>query len=194
VLTRDRGPEDWAVTFLDTVYRLPTAYSPTDLVRTNVAGGGSVRRHVAADLRAMVRAAATAGAPVKVVSAYRSYGTQVYDFAYWVRVSGLASALLGSARPGHSEHQLGTTIDVTSLGAGLPWLMWDWGTTPAGRWMRLNAWRYGFVMSYPPKGSPAKTCYRYEPWHFRYVGKEMAAAVRASGLTLREYLWRNRAP
>jgi D-alanyl-D-alanine carboxypeptidase len=116
----------------------------------------------------------------------------VYDFAYWVRVSGLASALLGSARPGHSEHQLGTTIDVTSLGAGLPWLMWDWGTTSAGRWMRLNAWRYGFVMSYPAKGSPARTCYRYEPWHFRYVGKEMAAAVRASGLTLREYLWRER--
>lgn len=192
VITRDRDPDDWAITFLDTVYRLPTMYGPRDLVRTGVAGGGSVRRLVAGDLRAMARAATAAGAPIQIVSAYRSYAAQISDFAYWVRVSGLAAALLGSARPGHSEHQLGTTIDVTSLGGGLPWHMWDWGTTPAGRWMRQNSWRYGFVMSYPAKGSPAKTCYRYEPWHFRYVGREMAAAVRASGLTLREYLWRER--
>ena len=192
VVTRDRDQGDWASTFLDTVYRLPAGYAPSDLVATRVAGGGAVRRLVVADLRAMVRDAAASGAPVQVVSAYRSYGTQVYDFAYWTRLSGLPAALLGSARPGHSEHQLGTTLDFTSLGGGLPWRLFDWGATAAGTWMRRNAWRYGFVMSYPMNGSPSKTCYRYEPWHFRYVGRDRAATIRRSGLTLREYLWRER--
>jgi D-alanyl-D-alanine carboxypeptidase len=55
--------------------------------------------------------------------------------------------------------------------------------------MAENAWRYGFVTSYP-RGSFAQTCYDYEPWHYRYVGRDLAAAIRAGGLTPREYLWR----
>jgi D-alanyl-D-alanine carboxypeptidase len=54
--------------------------------------------------------------------------------------------------------------------------------------MAANAWRYGFVMSYPA-GSFAVTGYDYEPWHYRYVGRDVAAAVRASGVPLRQYLW-----
>src|SRR4029079_7567934 len=69
------------------------------------------------------------------------------------------------------------------------WYYTDWGKTKAGAWLRANAWKYGFVMSYP-KGKSTVTCYGYEPWHFRYVGRAEAAKVRASGLTLREYLWR----
>jgi D-alanyl-D-alanine carboxypeptidase len=57
--------------------------------------------------------------------------------------------------------------------------------------MAANAWKYGFIESYPRGVSPSKTCYAYEPWHFRYVGRAEAAAVHASGLTLREWLWRN---
>jgi D-alanyl-D-alanine carboxypeptidase len=56
--------------------------------------------------------------------------------------------------------------------------------------MRDNAWKYGWVLSYPRHASPAVTCYAYEPWHFRYVGRSLAASLQASGLTLREYLWR----
>ncbi len=54
--------------------------------------------------------------------------------------------------------------------------------------MATNAWRYGFVLSYP-RGRFATVCYEYEPWHYRYLGRPMAAEVRASGLTLREWLW-----
>ena len=90
-------------------------------------------------------------------------------FAYWVRVSGYAAALRSSARAGHSEHQLGTTLDFRSYGGSAPWNYADWGTTKAGAWLRNNAWRYGFVMSYP-KGKTSVTCYAYEPWHYRYVG------------------------
>jgi len=64
-----------------------------------------------------------------------------------------------------------------------------WGDSPTGTWMAESSWRYGFVLSYP-KGGLDATCYRYEPWHFRYVGPKLAEKVHLSGLTLREYLWR----
>ena len=102
---------------------------------------------------------------------------------------GYAVALKESARAGHSEHQLGTTVDFRSYGGSAPWDYTDWATTKAGAWLKANAWKYGFVMSYP-KGKTSVTCYAYEPWHYRYVGRTARGAIRASGLTLREYLWR----
>jgi D-alanyl-D-alanine carboxypeptidase len=183
--------DQWPTTLLDTIYLLPVAYAPGDRVSTANAGlngGHTVRSLVQTDLAAMVAAARAAGAPLQVASAYRSYQGQIATFQHWVDVGGLARALRTSARPGHSEHQLGTTIDFTSLGGAAPWQYRDWGTTAAGGWMAANAWRYGFVMSYP-RGSFAQSCYEYEPWHFRYVGRETAAAVRASGMTLREAIW-----
>jgi D-alanyl-D-alanine carboxypeptidase len=135
----------------------------------------------------MRSAARAAGAPVRVVSGYRSYATQEATFNHWVQVAGYQRALRVSARPGHSEHQLGTSLDLGSLSGGEPWYG-DWGATAAGRWMAANAWRYGFVMSYP-NNAFATVCYDYEPWHWRYVGRAAAYAVRQSGLTLREWLW-----
>ena len=192
VTTAQRSYSDWAKTILDTTYRLTRSYAPTDLRSTSNAGlngGGSVRSLVITDLRAMARAARTAGARLAVQSAYRSYNTQISTFAYWTSVSSYSAALKTSARAGHSEHQLGTALDFRSYGGSAPWTYRDWGTTKAGAWLRNNAWKYGFVMSYP-KGKASVTCYSYEPWHFRYVGRATAAKVRASGLTLREYLWR----
>ena len=192
VPTAHRQYSDWARTILDTTYRLPAGYYPPGLRSTaeaGLTGGQKVRSLVIPDLRAMTRAARAAGARLAVQSAFRSYSTQVSTFAYWTRVSGRAAALKSSARAGHSEHQLGTTIDFQSYGGSAPWFYADWGKTKAGAWLRTNAWKYGFVMSYP-KNRMGVTCYAYEPWHYRYVGRKVAAAVRASGLTLREYLWR----
>ncbi len=78
-------------------------------------GGFTVRAFVIADLKAMAKAARAAGARLAVQSAYRSYSTQVSTFAYWVRVDGYTAALKGSARAGHSEHQLGTTHRLPEL-------------------------------------------------------------------------------
>ncbi|HET6771458.1 MAG TPA: D-alanyl-D-alanine carboxypeptidase family protein, partial [Actinomycetota bacterium] len=64
-----------------------------------------------------------------------------------------------------------------------------WRFEPAGVWMRENAWRFGFIESYP-LGKEAVTCYDHEPWHYRYFGRELAAEIHASGITTREYLWR----
>ena len=66
-----------------------------------------------------------------------------------MRVHGYATALKESARAGHSEHQLGTTVDFRAYGGSAPWNYSDWGTTKAGAWLKANAWKYGFVMSYP---------------------------------------------
>ena len=192
IYTAHRGYGDWARSILDPRFRLSSAYVPSDLRSTAAAGlngGLSVRGFVIADLTVMAAAARSAGARLSVVSAYRSYATQVSTFSYWVQVSGYASAVKSSARAGHSEHQLGTTLDFKSYGGSAAWNYSDWGTSAAGKWLRANAWKFGFVMSYP-KGKTAVTCYDYEPWHYRYVGRANAAAVKASGLTLREYLWR----
>jgi putative cell wall-binding protein len=191
VLTRHRTYEDWPRTLLDTILMVPSDYHPPDLVDTSTAGingGYTVRRHLGADLKAMAAAARAAGRPIQVVSAFRSYQAQKATFEHWVAVGGYDQALRTSARPGHSEHQLGTTLDVTSLGGRPPWEYADWAALPAGAWMAANAWRYGFVMSYP-RGTFSTVCYDYEPWHYRYIGRSAAAEQRASGLTLREWLW-----
>ena len=181
---------DYGLTLLDTTYSLSSSYQPAGLVQATVAGSSElVRSLIVPDLRSMVGAARAAGAPLAIASAYRSYANQVVTFRHWVNVQGSALALTSSARPGHSEHQLGTVIDFKSRGGPDPWTMADWGKqSAAGIWLAANAWKYGFVMSYP-RGLSAKTCYEYEPWHYRYVGLAAAAAIRASGLTPRQWIW-----
>jgi zinc D-Ala-D-Ala carboxypeptidase len=191
VPTAHAGYGDWHISLLDTIYHLPATYAPGDLVDSATAGlndGHAVREIIVADLRAMTADARAAGAPIALVSGFRSHAQQEKTFAYWVSIGGYAEALRTSARPGHSEHQLGTAIDVTSEGGSPPWEYTDWGATAAGAWMADNAWRYGFVMSYPT-GSFERTCYDYEPWHYRYVGRDLAAQIAGSGRTPREVLW-----
>lgn len=192
--TRYAARDDWRITLLDPTYRLPADYVPERLVSTARAGlqsGYEVRPEVVEDLRAMAEASREADAEIAVRWAYRSYGEQAGAFAYWTRQAGYERALEISARPGHSEHQLGSALDFRSADSlQAPWDYDDWGLTPAGTWMRENSWRYGFVLSYPRNMSD-ETCYAYEPWHFRYVGRELAMAVRESGHSLRRYLWEN---
>lgn len=178
----------FASTLLDTTFRLPSSYHPGDLVGTGLSGGGLIRRVALADLHAMDRAARAAGARFAVQSAFRSYTQQRSTFASWVSVSSYARALRTSARPGHSEHQLGTVLDLRSYGGGAPWRYTNWATTRPGAWLKANAWKFGWVMSYPA-GKAAVTCYSYEPWHYRYVGRTEARAIHDSGLTPRQWIW-----
>jgi D-alanyl-D-alanine carboxypeptidase len=190
VETAHEGYDDWATTLVDTYYRLPATYAPPDLASTVKAGlsaGFYVRSLVIPDLAAMAAEAKAAGAAIDVESAYRSYATQQTTFQYWVNLSGYKAALTYSARPGHSEHQLGTTLDFKSAKAGSAF-GGDWAKSPAGAWMMAHAWEYGFVLSYP-KGQTAVSCYGYEPWHYRYFGRETAAAIHDSGLVTRAWLW-----
>jgi D-alanyl-D-alanine carboxypeptidase len=182
---------DWQSTLVDTIFMVPASYAPPDLVpvsRAGLAGGDSARALLIDDLTRLAADAKGASASLAVESGYRSYENQVATFQHWVDVSGRDAALRVSARPGHSEHQLGTALDFKSAGGPAPWEVTDWATTPAGSWLAANAWHYGFVLSYPRESSD-RVCYDYEPWHFRYYGMDLAAKIHDSGETPREYLW-----
>jgi D-alanyl-D-alanine carboxypeptidase len=169
-------PSDWARTLLDTTYTLDASYIPPDLVpvgEAGIPGTGSVRSLVIDDLRALNVAAVEAGLRIVVNSAYRSYADQAATLGALKASQGTDAALAAAARPGHSEHQLGTAID---FGGGAAWLS-------------ENAWRYGFIASYPASASRAVTCYVPEEWHYRYFGRSTAAAIHDSGLSAREWLW-----
>jgi D-alanyl-D-alanine carboxypeptidase len=184
------GYKRWATTLVDTTYGLRSGYRPPDLVPVGLAGmpgNGMVRAMLVPDLRAMAHAARKAGAPLTVRSAYRSAALQRAVFAGWVAVSGQSEALRFSARAGHSEHQLGTTLDLGAEGGLAPWEQ-HFSRTKQGHWIATRAWKFGFVVSYPP-GARIRTCYSAEAWHVRYVGREEARAVHDSGLPLREWLW-----
>lgn len=192
IQTRFQSTSDWAHTLVDTNLKVTRDYVPPDLVsvsNAHISGSGQIRSIAIDDLHAMARAAREAGSPIAVRSAYRSYQQQVATFVYWVNLVGYDKAKHTSARPGHSEHQLGTTIDFRSGGSSkAPWDYPDWATTKAGAWMAANAWKYGWLMSYP-KGKADVSCYSYEPWHYRYFGRALATKIHDSHKVPRGYLW-----
>jgi zinc D-Ala-D-Ala carboxypeptidase len=184
-----RGYDEWQVTLVDTTYRLRRAYIPPGLTRISKAGfKGSlfVRGEVIEDLAALREAAAKNGTPIDVVAAYRSYDQQRSLFDRRIKDLGRQQALAKTARPGHSEHQLGTAVDFKSVGQ--PDVTENWDRTSTGKWVTGNAWRFGFIQSYP-RGLEDITCYGNEPWHYRYFGRTLAVQIHASGLTVREFLW-----
>jgi D-alanyl-D-alanine carboxypeptidase len=174
-------------------YKLTESYAPQDLVLASTAGitGGSsfyLRNIVIEDLRRLVNAATTNSINLSIVSGYRSYATQIDTYNYWVRVNGgntdIADTI--SARAGHSQHQLGTAIDFSSSEVS-DGSFERFQTTQASAWLVLNAWKYGFVISYP-SGYESTTGYSYESWHYRYIGVANAQEMHNSGMILEVYL------
>ena len=196
IFTEPRDYDDWRITQVDWILSLGPKYRPKDLVSVReggVAGGGLIRAVVIDDLKAMAEAAVDNGTPLVAWSPFRGYKQQVALFngyAGWngEKYTNFDDAITFSARPGHSEHQTGLTIDFVAVGD--TGLTSNWEVTRTGAWMAKNAWKYGWLMSYP-EGKADVVCYRYEPWHYRYVGRELAEKIHDSGLTIREYLWAN---
>jgi zinc D-Ala-D-Ala carboxypeptidase len=147
--------------------------------------GYQVARAAAEPLARLLHAGDAAGLGFKIASAFRSYAYQVHVHDALVSSVGSAAADRVSARPGYSEHQTGLAVDlITPAHAGCD-LTPCFAATPAGRWLARNAVRYGFIVRYTP-GNQAITGYRPEPWHIRYVGRPLAAAMRAAGITTLE--------
>lgn len=197
VITKHSGASEWAVSVLDPMYRLPSNYKPekkslvaiTWLGVINKKGGYLLRREAADALSAMFIEAKSKNISLRILSAYRSYATQVATFARWVALSGLQEARKYSAIPGHSEHQLGTTVDLGSR-TGVAWSNPKFPTSPTALWLEANAYRFGFVRSYPAgAASIALSCYGSEAWHWRYVGKSLAYEIVCSGQVPRIFLW-----
>jgi D-alanyl-D-alanine carboxypeptidase len=156
---------------VDKTHPLPEAYAPEDLAE--LAGGsyrvsrpGLLLRRTAADaLEEMAAAALAEGISLTASSAYRSYAYQEEVYARNVRESGQAAADRESARPGYSQHQTGLTVDFGSIDD-------SFAESPGGRWLGANAGRFGWSLSFP-QGYEELTGYRWESWHYRYVGREL---------------------
>ena len=175
----------------------PLDWEPPDLVEVPVAYANQpFLRQAASDAVVAMFAAFSAesgGLQMQSQSAYRSYYSQESVYAGWVSSLGQAGADLTSARPGHSEHQTGLSIDVSASPANCS-LEQCFADTPQGQWLAAEAWRFGFVVRYP-NGKTDVTGYEYEPWHMRYVGVELATELRSTGvLTLEEFFGLPAAP
>ena len=166
-------------------------YQPSDLRLVSVPtlpGRGQDERSLRAvlmpDLEKLVATARAAGVTLRVGSGYRSYATQASLFASYARRHGEAAASRFSSRPGHSEHQSGLAVDFAGADQTC-WVDDCFERTAAGKWLAAHAHEYGFILRYP-RGKEKITGYQYEPWHFRYVGRELAGALYQSGLTMEE--------
>lgn len=171
---------------------LPANYVPSNLVAPDVPfyfDGDDPKRYLrqeaAMALEELFAGATAENIEILGASGYRSYSRQEAIFAANVQRQGEEAARKVSAVAGQSEHQTGLAIDLTSHKVGFD-LIEEFGETTEGIWLKENAHKYGFIIRYP-KGKEHITGYSYEPWHIRYIGKDIAAEVYKMGLTLEEY-------
>jgi len=165
----------------------PVDWTPPDIVSVPVKAQNPARlRKAAADaLVVMFAASAAEGAgQQQVQSAWRAYDVQVRVYNGWVASLGQAQADAQSARPGFSEHQTGLAVDISPVPLSCV-LQACFGGTPQGQWLAANSWRFGYVLRYPAD-KVAVTGFTYEPWHFRYVGVELATEMHNTGVTTLE--------
>ena len=150
-------------------YSLPQSYDP-----------GKILPEALSAFYTMQADAYKAGCNLWITSGYRSYSYQSSLYNQYAARDGYAKADTYSARPGYSEHQTGLAMDINVAGD-------SFGYSPESKWLAANCWKYGFIIRYP-QGKQDITGYKYEPWHVRYLGKDLAKEVYDSGLSLEEFL------
>lgn len=163
----------------------PLAYEPDDLVfpeGVSNMNGQPLRAEAAQAFTEMVHAAESDGVWFQMGSAYRDYARQEMLYSGYIDRDGQAAADTYSARPGHSEHQTGLVVDVDG---GECYLQACFGDTEAGMWLAEHAAEYGWIMRYPLDYDHI-TGFTYEPWHYRYVGSELALEMRAQNVHILE--------
>lgn len=186
-LTLDQTSPDSLTVLVNKLHPLePSTYEPSDLVDLSTLGvsasnGHPMRSEAATALAEMFAAARAAGYELDMTSGYRPYATQEELYNGFVSSLGQEGADLTSARPGYSEHQTGLVADISEIG-GTCALATCFGDTGAGAWLAEHSWEYGFILRYP-NGQTEVTGYEYEPWHFRYIGREAATSYRNNGAT-----------
>jgi D-alanyl-D-alanine carboxypeptidase len=158
----------------------PMQYAPADLVA--VGNNQQLRKEASDALAALIATAKAEGLTISPLSGYRSYSRQVTVYDNEVKNYGQAVADTESAKPGHSEHQTGLAIDVGGGGCNIDDCF---ANTAEGKWVATNAYKYGYIVRYA-EGKQAITGYRYEPWHLRYVGTELAEELHAQNVTTLE--------
>ncbi len=188
-----RIPDDGLLPIITQKFAMSRDFAPSDLVklsdalpnRVTLGYPSEIREMVLPPLAEMIAAMESAGLKPFIISAYRSYAAQSIAWNKWLQREPDRAAIL-SAPPGHSEHQLGTTVDFGS--PELPGIVGEediqfhtyFYMTSESRWLEENAHLYGFTLSYP-RDSFELTGFYYEPWHYRYVGVDLATQLKDTG-------------
>lgn len=169
---------------------IPLDYIPQDLIKIpdniKTTGIECVSNEILPRVEEMFSEAKKQGIDLAITSGYRSAETQKFLYSIWIKRAG-ESAKAGIAEAGHSEHQLGTTIDVSGKSIGYASASSRFGNSKEGKWMAENSYKYGFIMSYPDK-KQKETGYIYEPWHFRFIGIDNAKDIFNQKITIQEFL------
>ncbi len=168
----DFSSEDLSPFYLiDKTHTVSSSYEPKGLIHLENCSAYNVNKNNLSlrpeayhALFELAKAAKASGVTLTISSTYRSYDYQKNLFDYWVRVDGLEEAERESARPGTSQHQLGMALDFAPVDDAFD-------KTPGGKWVYAHASDYGWSLSFP-QGYEDVTGYRWECWHFRYIGKE----------------------
>ena len=176
--------------FIDKTHSLPADYVPESLVTPYINSTSDVIQvnEKAADaLKSMATAASDSSVTLYLTAGYISYETQDDYFNDRAGMVGEAEANKTIAKAGFSEHQTGLAFDFSDEPSGTNTTV-AFADTDAGKWLIEHAWEYGFIMRYP-EGKEAVTGYTYQPWHYRYIGKDVAKAIHEAGenYTLEEY-------
>lgn len=184
--------DGWQLILVNEDHPLDPAYTPEKL--TEISPGYPVDDRILADLKQMMDDGAAQGLSMYVTSAYRSYDQQTETFNASMRnrlnqnmtpLQAYQETSTSVALPGTSEHATGLAVDIISTSYGE--LDDRQGDTAEQKWLMEHCWEYGFILRYPPEKSDI-TGIIYEPWHYRYVGKDAAKEITEQGITLEEYL------
>lgn len=181
---------DWKLVLINKQHSIPEDY---EFQLGNIAGSMQCDERIVDDLLAMLKAAKEDNINLTICSPYRSPERQVMLFERKIKrymscgMSYMEAYQIASQAvtvPGNSEHEVGLAFDI--LGDNYNALNAGFGDTKAGKWLAENSCNYGFILRYP-KGKEYVTGIEYEPWHFRYVGKEAATIIMSQGITLEEF-------
>lgn len=186
--------EDWRLVLINKQHSIPEDYEFTLGSINTVKGTMRCDERIIPDLLKMLQAAKDDGVNLQICSPYRDMNRQVYLFdrkinAYMKQGMSYMDAYSLTAQavtvPGASEHQIGLALDIVS--DKYSYLNEGFGDTEAGKWLAEHSCEYGFILRYP-KGKEYITGIEYEPWHFRYVGREAAMIITSEDLTLEEFV------
>lgn len=164
-------------------------YVPNDLTLINpkyTTRENKLRAQAASSFEALAADALKDGIKIYAASSYRSYSYQKNLYNYYVSIDGIEEADTYSARPGFSEHQTGLAVDIANINKIL-----IEENDKEFTWLKNNAHKYGFILRYQ-KSTEKITGYIYEPWHYRYVGTELASYIYSNNITYDEYIARNK--
>jgi len=178
--TKETNLNDNLSVIVNKYYYLPSDYIPNDLVTINSNyGNGTLKKEAYESFKKLSDDAKKEGLSIYISSGYRSYDLQNGLYNMYLKNDLQSVVDTYSARPGFSEHQTGLAIDVNTISDSFAY-------TKEYTWLKENAYKYGFILRYP-KEYTNLTGYKFEPWHYRYVGIDIASYIQKHGITYDEY-------